>query len=268
MKRTMIAVFLILALLLTSSTLPCFAGNELVQRIIERIGEAKKNLALNSDPFEGFCASANQRLSFRTGPNTAYVELFTMPQSTQVEVISMEEGNDVIWVLCRFRKDGNVYYGYTGLKRFNLSEHDLPWSDFRYSVAKACFEMGVYSAPYGDGVSRGRIIAGELARVLELCDGYAFIEFYDASNKAMSRGWVPHEDLDDYEYDSAFMNQESNVYANASSNSSKIGRVGRYEIVGWSGVENGYAEIVFYSASAKTLLSGFVPYERLATSFA
>ena len=38
--------------------------------------------------------------------------MFTMPQSTHVEVISKELGNDVIWVLCSFEysKVWNGYY--------------------------------------------------------------------------------------------------------------------------------------------------------------
>ena len=147
--------------------------------------------------FTGILAHPTQRLSFRTGPNICYVDMFTLPQSTIVEVISMETGNDVIWVLCRFEYNGYMQYAYTGIKRFDISSDTLPWSDFQHSAAYAERDINVYSAPYGEGTLRGKVDMNEIVDVLGTMDDFAYIEFYDSSSGAPSRGWVICDDLSD-----------------------------------------------------------------------
>lgn len=213
--------------------------------------------------FEGECATANQKLSFRTGPNTSYAEMFTVPQSTYVEVISKESGNGVIWVLCSFEYNGNVYYGYTGLKRFDLSPDMLLWSDFRYWGMYALCDINIYSAPYGEGVQCGKLITNEMVNVLGMDGDYAFIEFYDAENKAPSRGWVDYNNLGYSGYLGEIVSNACNVYEEPSSNSNKVGKVGKYEIVGYINTKNGYDEILFYSASSKKLTHGYVEEENV-----
>lgn len=209
--------------------------------------------------FSGERGYPTQRLSFRTGPNTRYAEMFTMPQSTDVTVISFEEGNGVIWVLCRFWYDGHEYYGYTGLKRFAMSDSDLPWSDFDYQSACALYDMEVYSAPSGNGAQRGKLSGGELVSVLAEDGSYSFIEFYDAAHSAPSRGWVRAGALERLGCFSAYMTDASKVYEDPSSSSSSIGKVGKYEVVGYLRTVDGYDEVIFYKASEHELWYGYVP---------
>ena len=209
--------------------------------------------------FEGEYVPANQKLSFRTGPNTRYVEMFTMPQSTHVEVVSMEMGNDVIWVLCHFEYNGHIYYGYTGLKRFDISADELYWSDFSYLGMYTLCDTSVYSAPYDEGTRRGRLITNEMVCVLGVDGDYAFIEFYDAENEAPSRGWVDYNNLVDSGYSAQTISKACNVYAAPSSHAGKIGKVGKYEVVACIDTVDGYDEILFYSASKKEVMCGYVP---------
>ena len=214
--------------------------------------------------FEGEYAHANQKLSFRTGPNTSYVEMFTMPQSTHVEVISKELGNDVIWVLCSFEYNGDIYYGYTGLKRFDLSPDMLPWSDFSYWGMYALYDdIDIYSAPYGEGIRCGKLIPNEMVNVLGMDGDYAFIEFYDAENEAPSRGWVDYNNLGYSGYLAEIVLKACNVYEEPSSDSDIVGKVGKYEVVAYINTNNGYDEILFYSASKKELMHGYVEAENV-----
>ena len=74
-------------------------------------------------PCISFAAVAipNQRLAFRTGPSTDYVEVFTLPQSTDINAVEYESGSGVTWVLVEFTYNGEDYSAYTGLKRLTVN---------------------------------------------------------------------------------------------------------------------------------------------------
>ncbi len=209
--------------------------------------------------FTGILAHPTQRLSFRTGPNTCYADMFTLPQSTIVEVISMETGNDVIWVLCRFEYNGYMQYAYTGIKRFDISSDILPWSDFQHRAACAESDINVYSAPYGEGTLRGKVDMNEIVDVLGTMDNFAYIEFYDSSSSTPSRGWVICDDLSDLGIPARSVLDAEDVYSTASLEAERIGSVKKYEIVGFSDENSTYAEILFYDTASNNISSGYIP---------
>lgn len=135
-------------------------------------------------------AVPNQKLAFRTGPNTKYVELYTLSQSTAITAIEYEEGNGVTWVLVEFYKDGQRVRAYTGLKRMTV-QGEIPWANHAYSPVIVNAAGQVYAAPGYDGAYRGKVIEGETVEFLRYDGEFAYIEFYDGTNKAPSRGWIP-----------------------------------------------------------------------------
>lgn len=211
----------------------------------------------------GLSASAamafpNQQLSFRTGPNTRYTELFTLPQSTSITPLELEEGNGVMWVMCEFTYKGNTYHGYTGLKRMDLVGNIMVAD---HIFRNACMIQGcsVYTAPSSNAAVRGKVGQYELVNYLRSENGYDYIEFYDSASKSPSRGWVNTNYVDLSDCAASFMTEASSVYAEASSSSRKVGKVGKYEMVGYVGTVGGYDLITFYSASLKELTLGYVP---------
>ena len=141
-------------------------------------------------PHTGASATPNQKLALRSGPNTAYVELYMLPQSTRIVAYEYEEGNDVTWVLIEYTKDGKVCRGYTGLKRMSVNGY-IPWADHLYIYSSAYYSTTVYAAPTGNAGYRGTLASGAQVTILDFESGYAFIEFYDYDNGAFSRGYVP-----------------------------------------------------------------------------
>jgi len=135
-------------------------------------------------------AVPNQKLAFRTGPNTKYVELYTLPQSTDITAIEYEEGNGVTWVLVEFTYQGQRVRAYTGLKRMSV-QGNIPWANHAWTNVIVNTTGQVYSAPGGNAAYRGRVNAGESVELLRYDGDYAYIEFYDGANGAVSRGWIP-----------------------------------------------------------------------------
>ena len=135
-------------------------------------------------------AVPNQKLSFRTGPNTKYVELYTLAQSTSITAIEYEEGNGVTWVLVEFTKDGERVCAYTGLKRMSV-QGDIPWANHINTPVIVNTAGQVYAAPGYDGAYRGKVVEGETVELLRYDGDFVYIEFYDGKNKAPSRGWIP-----------------------------------------------------------------------------
>ena len=83
----------------------------------------------NSNPsrdyLEKIPVEAIETLAFRTGPNTSYTELYSLPKETIVQAIEVEYGNGVPWVLLEWTYQGKVCRGYTGTKRL-LSANGIP----------------------------------------------------------------------------------------------------------------------------------------------
>ena len=132
-------------------------------------------------------ATPNQKLALRTGPNTRYVELYTLPQSTRITAFEYESGNGVTWVLVEYTYNGEVCRGYTGLKRMSV-HGSIPWADHldrRVSVSRA---GTVYAAPTRSGGYRGRVERRDTVTLLRYEGSWAYIEFDDRGTP--SRGYV------------------------------------------------------------------------------
>lgn len=210
----------------------------------------------------GLTASAamafpNQQLSFRTGPNTRYTELFTLPQSTYIRPIEAEEGNGVTWILCEFDYKGKTYYGYTGLKRMEIVG-DLYYADHAYINCLVRQATSVYSAPYS-GAIVGKVRALEMVNLLKVEGSSVYIEFYDGTNKAPSRGWIPSSMINLSDATAAYALEASSVYTDPTTSSSKVGKIGKYEMIGYIETIGSYDHIAFYNASHKSVVTGFVP---------
>lgn len=147
-------------------------------------------LLLSATALAGVRAVPNQKLSFRTGPNTKYVELYTLSQSTSITAIEYEEGNGVTWVLVEFYKDGERVRAYTGLKRMSV-QGNIPWANHAYTPVIVNTAGSVYAAPGYDGAYRGKVVEGETVELLRYDGDFVYIEFYDGGNRAPSRGWIP-----------------------------------------------------------------------------
>lgn len=140
-------------------------------------------------------ATPNQRLSFRTGPNTKYVELYTLPQSTQITAIEYEEGNGVTWVLVEYEFEGKVCRAYTGLKRMTV-HGDIPWASNGSRSAAIGGDFTVLAAPVANAAYRGQLYDGDVVEILDYEGSYAWIEFYDYEHNAPSRGYILADVLD------------------------------------------------------------------------
>ena len=138
-------------------------------------------------------ATPNQRLAFRTGPNTKYVELYTLSQSTPIKAIEYEEGNGVTWVLVEFTRDSQKVRAYTGLKRMSVNGY-IPWADHLNWSCRVTSGGTVYAAPTDRGAYRGRLSYGDYVTLLRYEGDYAFIEFYDGNTP--SRGYIESWRLD------------------------------------------------------------------------
>jgi len=159
---------------------------------------------------QGGWATPNQELHFRTGPNTAYTDLYRLPRSTEVVAIEMEEGNGVIWVLCDFEYQGNRVRGYTGLKRLDLDEPIL-WAS-NYDLARTLVsDADVYAAPDDTTQRRATLRAGSTVTFLNFEGSFCFVEYRKGSQR--ERGYI-HESafwIDQYEFgewfpDNPYMN--------------------------------------------------------------
>ena len=142
----------------------------------------------------GVSATPNQSLAFRTGPNTKYVELYTLPQSTRITAYEYENGNGVTWVLVEFTYEGQTVRGYTGLKRMSVNG-SIPWADHIYASAWPGYTATVYAAPSFSAAYRGTVYPEDRVTLLDYDGDFAYIEFYDYANGAPSRGYVPADAL-------------------------------------------------------------------------
>ena len=132
-------------------------------------------------------ATPNQKLAFRTGPNTKYAELYSLPQSTAIRAIEYEEGNGVTWVLVEYTYKGSRCRAYTGLKRMTV-HGTIPWADHIGTDAYLTAGADVYAAPSYDAAYRSYVARGTRVTLLRYEGGYAFIEFSDGGTP--SRGYV------------------------------------------------------------------------------
>lgn len=139
-------------------------------------------------------ATPNQNLAFRTGPNTKYVELYTLPKSTSIRAIEYEEGNGVTWVLVEFFNQGQRVRGYTGLKRMSV-HGEIPWGSGPIGTGINIDGCQVYGAPSADAVVRTYMDQYTGVVILGFEGGYAYVEFTDCFTGELTRGYVYSSDL-------------------------------------------------------------------------
>jgi len=156
---------------------------------------------------QGGSTMPNQELHFRTGPNTAFTDLYVLPRSTNVIAIEMEEGNDVTWVLCDFEYEGNRVRGYTGLKRLDLCEPIL-WAS-HYDLSRTLIsDAEVYAAPDDTTNRRATLKTGSTVTFLDFEGSFCFIEYQKGGQR--ERGYI-HESafwIDQYEFAEWFPENE------------------------------------------------------------
>ena len=159
-------------------------------------GGPSVDVQAGSGALPGVPASPIDKLAFRTGPNTKYVELYTLPQSTAITAYEYEEGNGVTWVLVEYNWEGRIWRAYTGLKRM-IVNGNIPWADHICTDVYLVDSADVLAAPNANAGRRGyTLIPGEQVTILEYDGGYAFIEFYDSNASAPSRGYIPASALE------------------------------------------------------------------------
>jgi len=134
-------------------------------------------------------AIPNQRLAFRTGPSTDYVELFTLPQSTDINAVEYESGSGVTWVLVEFTYNGEEYCAYTGLKRMEV-KGNIPWADHMYRSVQITSDATVFAAPSYNAAYRSSVDCLDKVSLLRYDGDFAYIEFYNNDKGALDRGWV------------------------------------------------------------------------------
>ena len=137
----------------------------------------------------GVSATPNQKLFFRTGPNTKYYAIGNMPQSTALTAIEYESGNGVTWVLVEYTRDGRRERAYTGLKRMSVNG-EIPWADHLEIGTYATASCSVYGGPGIDYTMRAGLQSGDSVTLLRIDDGFMYIEFTDHTTGEPSRGWV------------------------------------------------------------------------------
>lgn len=187
-RRLLVTVALVLLALL------CLSGTAL----------ADLNLA-------GVRATPNQKLSFRTGPNTAYGELYTLGQSTPIVALELEEGNGVTWVLVEFEYEGSRVRAYTGLKRMSLSGY-VPYAQHDSLNRRLQMTADVYAAPDMNATVRARLSEGSTVTFLGFEGEYCFIEY--RAGGELNRGYVREESfwIDQYEFAEYFPENDAGTY--------------------------------------------------------
>ena len=137
----------------------------------------------------GVSATPAMKLAFRTGPNTKYSELYTLPRSTELRALEYESGNGVTWVLVEFTYDSQTVRAYTGLKRMTVNG-TIEWADHSDREVRAGSRKTVYAAPSGQAAYRGKVDAGDYVTVLGYDGEYTFIEFNDGDSGQLMRGYL------------------------------------------------------------------------------
>ncbi len=167
--------------------------------------------ALASVNLWGVRAEPNQKLAFRTGPNTAYGELYTLPQSTAINALELEEGNGVVWVLVDFEYNGSRVRAYTGLKRMSLSG-GIPYANHDHLIRRLQSGGDVYASPDMNAAVRATLAEGDEVDFLGFEGDYCFIEY--RSGGELNRGYVRQELfwIDQYEYAEYFPENDTFTY--------------------------------------------------------
>lgn len=136
-------------------------------------------------------ATPNQKLAFRTGPNTKYVDMHTLPQSTSLTAIEYEEGNGVTWVLVEFLDQGRYVRGFARLDGVTVVGEVPPAVNAYRCAAGLTADSIVYAAPKDSAAVHTYLPEDVTVWVLDFVEnGYAYIEFAGLTSGLLDRGYV------------------------------------------------------------------------------
>jgi len=143
-------------------------------------------------PYYGRRAALNQSMAARTGPNTKYTEPGTFPQSTAITVFYQTSGNGVMWGMVEFKRNGEWYRLYTGMKRIDAS--NVPKDSENYVYA---YLTSAVTPRYGPGTEYAaqpkKLPAGGSVKAYYQENDYAMVD-YEGYDQVI-RGWVPMSTL-------------------------------------------------------------------------
>jgi len=139
-------------------------------------------------PYYGRKATLNQNMATRTGPNTKYTEPGSFPQSTAITVFYQTSGNGVMWGMVEFKRNGEWYRLYTGMKRIDAS--NVPKDPENYVYASL---TSAVTPRYGPGTEYAaqpnKLPAGGFVKAYYQENDYAMVD-YEGYDQVI-RGWVP-----------------------------------------------------------------------------
>ena len=100
------------------------------------------------DGWTAFDGVLNQRMATRTGPGTKYTEDHgSLPESTEIVVYAREDSGGTPWALVEFVRDGKLVRAYTGMKRVDVEQANLPKTTKKPKTAVVIEDTTVYYGP-------------------------------------------------------------------------------------------------------------------------
>jgi len=146
-----------------------------------------------NDGWTAFDGALNQRMATRTGPGTKYTEDHgTLPESTEIVIYAQEDSGGTPWVLVEFVRNGKLVRAYTGMKRVDVEQANLPKTTKKPKTAVVIGDTTVYYGPdaqYYLAVDTP-VTAGTEVLVYGVDRDYALVE-YAREDGAWMRAWIP-----------------------------------------------------------------------------
>ncbi len=146
-------------------------------------------------PNPGIFAMSKMEIHTRSGPSTQYDGLggYFEEGGYPVWVISKSCDNGGVWWLqIEFAYGGKTVRVYTGLKRVDVNINLVPYDEGPIGTGSVLAETKAY---YGPGehykAHQKAIPAGTSGDVLEIKDGYVWLEFRNSRGKQPRRVWLP-----------------------------------------------------------------------------
>jgi hypothetical protein len=140
-------------------------------------------------PYYARSATLNQEMATRSGPNTKYTYPGAFPKSTAITVYYQTSGNGVMWGMVEFKRNGEWYRLYTGMKRIDASNVPKDSEDFVYASLSS-----TVTPRYGPGTEYAalpnKMLAGSYIKAFFQENGYVMVDYEDDGNQ-VKRGWVP-----------------------------------------------------------------------------
>ncbi|MGN0777947.1 MAG: hypothetical protein ACI4MJ_02265 [Aristaeellaceae bacterium] len=143
-------------------------------------------------------AQTSMRIASRSGPGTDYNELgsyFKKGYTVTVLSKAYDERNSIWWLQIELTYSSELRRMYTGLKRVDIDINDVQEEYPLYFATVT----GNYTPYYGPGTNytahKLTVPAGTEGIVYALENGWAQLEYYDASKEQYRRVWLPMDRL-------------------------------------------------------------------------